>query len=177
MRRFRIELRALAGSRRLLLAFLVAAVGCASRRVGVASAAPNTAVLASALVGSWALLDADFDSARRSPGSPHDTAVWHIEADGRLRHTQVRVLKRGERNVASERSLSRAIWWVESRSLGGAAVPVLCTTPRPGRGYQCGRVTVDTATSAEGRSLQRLTWSGVTYVSQRWSFLARKDST
>ena len=149
------------------LVLMIAATGCA-RRFGLASARPEAQPWASALIGSWALVDSPSSSGQSAGTLPRDTAIWQIDRGGRLRHA---IAARGTRD--KERTTELAWWWVESESVAGAQVSLLCTSVRPSRNRQCARIDLDTLADGEGRVTKRFTWSGVTFKSQHWTFIER----
>lgn len=153
------------------LVLTLAATGCA-RHFGLASARLEAQPWASALVGSWALVDSPSTSGESASTLPRDTAVWHIDRGGRLRHA---VAARGEREREKERTTELAWWWVESQSVAGAQVPLLCTSVRPSRNRQCACIHLDTLSRADGRVTKRFSWSGVTFKSQHWTFIERNE--
>ena len=155
------------GSHWPALVLMMAATACA-RHFGLASARPEAQPWASALIGSWALVDSPGASAESAGALPRDTAVWQIDRGGRLRHA---VAPRDTRD--KERTTELAWWWVESESVAGAQVPLLCTSVRPSRNRQCARIDVDTVSRADGRVTKRFSWSGVTFKSQHWTFIER----
>ena len=149
------------------LLLVIAEMGCAGH-FGLASASPEAQAWASALIGSWALVDSP-GTGRKSAGTlPRDTIVWQVGRGGRLRHA---VVARGARE--KERTTELAWWWVESGSVAGAPVPLLCTSARPSRNRQCARIVLDTLSRGDRRDTKRFTWLGVTFKSQHWTFIER----
>ena len=161
---------------RMLLPVLgaLAAAGCGTGHFGLAGAPPRETGWAAALVGSWAFVDGR-ESSLREPAALGDTAVWHLEPSGQLRHSRIHVRMRAGVAVAEESDIGSARWWVEAREVDGRTAEILCTSARPGRGSQCGRITIDTVSIAGAPSKERLRWSGVTFKSQRWVFLKRGE--
>lgn len=159
--------------RYLSLVTILAVVACGKPPFGLTSAKPQEEGWAAALIGSWALVDSANDRLLNATAAPRDTSVWDITAGGRLRYAEVRVRTRQDRLVADEREIQTAWWWLKSHTVDGAIEHILCTSTRPGRGRQCGRVSVDTATISGTRPVKRLTWSGLTFKSQHWAFVER----
>lgn len=154
----------------LAMLAILAAAGCSTRQFGLASVGRQEDSWAAALVGSWAFVEPAAGSLAGT-ASPGDTAVWEIEREGRLRHLQVRA--RAGETVADEREIQLAWWWVESRHGGDVTERVLCTSARPSRGRQCGRITFDTVAAPDAHRGTRMTWRGLTFKSQHWVFVRR----
>ena len=158
----------------LVLAILITTIACSTHQFGLASAGPQESTFAAALVGSWGMIDAT--GVKSADATDADTAVWNIDTSGRLLHSQVRVRMRAGTLVSDERDIQTARWWVKASESGDGTDHVLCTSVRPGRGAQCGRVTIDTVVAASGRRDERLTWQGLTFRSQRWVFVRRSPA-
>lgn len=167
--RYRIPGFAMSTRKLLAMLAILATAGCSSRQFGLASVGPQQDPWAAALVGSWALVE----PAVGLGGAPaqSDTAVWDIEREGRLRHLRVRA--RAGEPVADEREIQLAWWWVEPGHGGDVTERVLCTSARPSRGRQCGRITFDTIATPGERPGARMTWRGLTFKSQHWVFMRR----
>ena len=166
---------AMAVSKLLVLAILLTTTACSTHQFGLASAGPREEIFAAALVGSWGMIDAPGD--KRTDAAYADTAVWTIGPQGQLLHSQVRVRMRAGMPVADERVVQTARWWVKSPERNSETGHVLCTSARPGRGSQCGRITIDTSDATGGGRETRLTWSGLTFRSQHWVFVRRSPAT
>ena len=149
---------------------VLATVACSTWHFGLASAGPQEAPWAAEVVGSWAFVEPTTLS-RGEPAASRDTAVWDIQRQGRLRRLQLRV--RTGRSVAEEREIPGAWWWVKSRRDSGVMEHLLCWSVRPGRGLQCGRITLDTIATSDARPRTRMTWRGLTFKSQHWVFVRR----
>lgn len=121
-----------------------------------------------ALVGAWALVGG---TARGS--SVPDTTVWVLSPGGLLEHREVQVRPQGNALAARERAISTSRWWTKDRTVDGVQTRVVCTSQRPGRNSQCAQVTVDTVTDAQAGPRRRLTWTGVTFRDQHWTFTER----
>lgn len=142
---------------------LVVLGGCAS--------APHTRADASTrfpapVAAAWA------SAGRTAAGSAApDTALWVLLPNGRVEHREVRLRMRNGVPTRTERLQLTASWWREARrdDAGADTSWVICTSQRPSRNRQCGRVSVDTVTG--GR--RRLRWDGVTFGSQHWLFTER----
>lgn len=158
----------------LVLAILLTTTACSTHQFGLASAGPREATFAAELVGSWGMIDAAGD--KRADAAYADTAVWTIGPQGQLLHSQVRLRMRAGMLVADERDVQTARWWVKSLERNSETGHVLCTSARPGRGSQCGRITIDTTDAAGGGREARLTWSGLTFQSQHWVFVRRSPT-
>ena len=151
---------------------LLATTACGASHFGLASASPEAQSWAAPLVGSWAVVEAATGRELAVTTTPRDTAVWQLGAGGRLRHG-VAVVRSAS---TKERTTELAWWWVESQSVGGARIPVLCTSARPSRNRQCARIRLDTLTGPDGRPTKRFVWSGVTFKSQHWTFVERTET-
>lgn len=159
---------------RLVAIIVLTTTACSTHQFGLASAGPQEEAFAATLVGSWGMIHAAGDN--RADAAYADTAVWTIGAQGQLLHSQVRVRMRAGLLVADERDVQTARWWVKSTERNSGTEHVLCTSARPGRGSQCGRITIDTLEAAGGRREARLTWSGLTFKSQHWVFVRRSPT-
>ena len=154
----------------LAMLAIMATAGCSTRQFGLASAGRQEDPWAAALVGSWAFVEPAAVS-HGGTAAQTDTAIWDIERQGRLRHLQVRT--RPGKSVADEREIQLAWWWVEPRHGGDVTERVLCTSARPSRGRQCGRITFDTIATPGAGPGARMTWRGLTFKSQHWVFVRR----
>lgn len=144
--------------------------------LGGCAAAPGTRVHAASrfpapVAAAWAT------AGRAVAGSiAPDTALWVLRPNGRVEHREVRLRMRDGVPTRTERLQLTAYWWREARK--GDASPdtswVICTSQRPSRNRQCGRVTLDSVPDAQrGGTRRRLSWDGLTFGQQHWTFLAR----
>lgn len=133
--------------------------------------APGTPAAAAewpaAMVGAWALVE----PATRAGVA--DTTVWVLRASGALEHHEVQVRPRVGALAARERTVATSRWWTKERAVGGLTTRVVCMSQQPGRNSQCAQVTIDTVPGAGGARLRRLTWTGVTFRTQHWTFMER----
>ncbi|MBX9857161.1 MAG: hypothetical protein K2Y26_16655 [Gemmatimonadaceae bacterium] len=150
----------------------VAVTGCGTRWPRAGSEAATRRWPAT-LIGEWSAPQ------RLAPGrTAPDSVVWALGAQGVMHRVEVRV-----RNPASPRSLSsgRLWWWIEDAPGGTSTADpgragrttVLCVSQQPGRNRECGYVTLD-STGGTDRTHLRLTWTGKTFPTQRWSFVGRQ---
>lgn len=149
-----------------MLIVLVALSGCAGMRRTRADAPSR---YPAPLVAAWATVS---DSAK--DGSTPDTALWIFRANGQVERREVRVRMNNGSTTTSEHSLNTASWWREHGPgiMSADTSWVICTSQRPGRNRQCGRVSIDTVSIA-ARATRRLRWDGLTFRSQRWVFTER----
>ena len=153
----------------IVLAIAFFGTACNGPRFGLASATPEVGGWPVALIGSWSLIDSARDSARTSD-EDRITFAWRIEPGGRLRYLEVRRQSSGTATM-KEREVGVAWWWADNRRVGGAPAQVVCVSSRPGRGRDCAQVTIDTIPGPANQPTRRLTWRGLTFKSQRWTFL------
>lgn len=148
----------------LLALFLLG--GCASAPRTAADAARR---FPAPVAAAWAA------PGRTAAGSTApDAALWVLRPNGRVEHREVRLRMRDGIPTRTERLQLTAHWWREARK-GGAGPDsswVICTSQRPSRNRQCGRVTVDTMI-VDARPTRRLRWDGLTFRTQHWLFTER----
>ena len=171
------EAPAVSTSRWPTILLLLATTGCGARPFGIASVrSPNAPSWTTALVGAWALADIPSGRGAVVNTPPRDTTVWRFDPGGRLRHAIAVVRFAGDRTTVKERTTELAWWWIESQSVDGVRMPVLCTSARPARNRQCARIDLDTLTTPDSRVTKRFVWSGVTFKSQHWTFIERAET-
>jgi hypothetical protein len=144
--------------------------------LGGCAAAPRTRADAASrfpapVAAAWAT------AGRTAAGSnAPDTALWVLRPNGRVEHREVRLRMRDGVPTRTERLQLTAFWWREARrgDAGRDTSWVICTSQRPSRNRQCGRVTVDSVPDTQrGGTRRRLSWDGLTFRQQHWTFLAR----
>ena len=111
------------------------------------------------LVGSWAFV----------PGA-RDTAVWTFRPDGHLIRSRIEVRTWNASRFSREQGRTLSRWWAESRERGYR----LCTVARPGRGWMCGVVQVESRAPATACPRRTLTWTGTTFR-QQWTLVERRE--
>jgi hypothetical protein len=102
-----------------------------------------------------------------------DTTVWTLGPNGVLAHREVKVRERSGTLAARERAVATSRWWTKNREVDGRKMRVVCMSQQPGRNSQCAQVRIDTVSDARGAPLRRLTWTGVTFRKQHWTFSER----
>lgn len=152
--------------RMLTLGALCTVGACSAPRPKPGTAAA-TAEWPPAWIGSWALVE------RGTRGGVPDTAVWALGPSGLLEHREVRVRRQGEALTARERAVAKSRWWTTKRVVQGQRTQVMCMSRQPGRNSQCAAVSLDAVPDARGGSQRRLTWTGVTFRDQHWTFTER----
>jgi hypothetical protein len=145
------------------LVALFALSGCAATHSGRADAATR---FPAPVVASWATA-----GSMATGSSAPDTALWILRSNGLVEHREVRVRARDGAVSSNERLLMKSFWWHEQRkdTTGADSSLVICTSQRPSRNRQCGRVSVDTVAGGT----RRLRWDGLTFRTQHWLFTER----
>lgn len=119
------------------------------------------------MIGSWALVE------RTPRARVADTTVWILGAAGVLEHPEVQVGARGGALATRERAIATSRRWTQERVGDGRKVRVVCVCRQHGRNSECAPVTSDTVLGARGAPPRCLTWTGVTFRDQHWTFAER----